>query len=212
MRTLDELQDGLDSDLAWRRTELQALKSQGRSASGAARDALCRAGVALLYAHWEGYVKYALSSYFRFVAVRKLTYGELHPSFVAKGVEHAVARHGLSDTELQTARVAWILDAGPLRSRFPGKDGVDTRSNLNSETWRDLLLSLGLSSSLLETKRHLIDYSLLRARNEIAHGRYAPIQWEAYDEMHDEILGLLAEVKTLVLDSADAKRYRRDAD
>jgi len=210
MRTVDELENALDDELSWRRTELQALKSQGRGASGPAERGLCRAGVAILYAHWEGYTKFALSAYLRFVARRRLRYGELQPCFVARGAEHEVARQGLSDSRLATARIEWVIRCGESRSRFSGKEEVDTRSNLNSEVWNELVVGLGLDGTVLDTKEHLIDYSLLRVRNEIAHGRFLEVDWAAYSELHDEVLGMLATVRKLVIDSAERGAYRRN--
>ena len=45
------------------------------------------------------------------------------------------------------------------------------RSNHDREVLVELCEKLGLEQGSLETKHHLIDYSLLRSRNEIAHGR-----------------------------------------
>src|ERR1700754_930096 len=79
MRTLEDLQDALDHELAWRRVEIQAVRSVGRRLQAVAQDAVCRAGVAMLYAHWEGYVRAALAAYLSYVARRRLKYRELSP-------------------------------------------------------------------------------------------------------------------------------------
>ena len=42
-----------------------------------------RAGIALLYAHWEGFIKNAAEHYLQYVALKKLTYQELNCGFVA---------------------------------------------------------------------------------------------------------------------------------
>ena len=60
VRTINELQDALDSTLSWRRVELSALKGmieqhESRSQSLPAGRSLRRAGIAMLYAHWEGF-------------------------------------------------------------------------------------------------------------------------------------------------------------
>lgn len=101
MRTIGELQDSLDSDLAWRRSELHSYLVNVRrsSADSVTQRSLCRAGVPLLYAHWEGYAKHSLSAYIHFVGRRRLTYRELHPGFVALGIEaEADAQVGISAT------------------------------------------------------------------------------------------------------------------
>src|SRR5579875_1799473 len=97
MRTLNELEDDLSEDMSWRRTELHSLLSQIRTASGPSLSCLCRAGVALLYAHWEGYTKHALSQYLRYVARKKLKLNELNNCFVSMAIKARVAKiQGLS--------------------------------------------------------------------------------------------------------------------
>nr|WP_152332337.1 MAE_28990/MAE_18760 family HEPN-like nuclease [Micromonospora purpureochromogenes] len=175
MRTLDELEDSLANDLAWRRTELHGLLAQARSARGPVQTSLCRAGVALLYAHWEGYSKHALSQYLRFVARRKLKLYELQDCFAAMALEAEMAKaKSLTRTDQATHRVRLLRESAESRMFLPSKDGVDTQSNLNSDVTCDILRSLGLDPKPFEIKSMLIDYSLLRARNKIAHG-----EWEA---------------------------------
>ena len=92
MRTLAELEDDLAQELAWRRTELHSLLSEIRTARGPSLSCLCRAGVALLYAHWEGLTKHALSQYLRYVARRRLTLRELNDCFVAMALNAKLAK------------------------------------------------------------------------------------------------------------------------
>ncbi len=208
-RTAEELQDLLDADLAWRRTEMQALLAQVRAARGTTRAALTRAGLALLYAHWEGYAKHALSEYLRFVARRKLKMRELHPGFVAMAVDAEMRRlPDLSTTQLRNAMVRRLLEPGDDRPHIPARE-VDTRSNLNSEVCRELLETLGLDAAPFETKGALIDYRLLRARNEIAHGRWSAVEADDYEELHDEVITMVVTVRNLVMRAADEGHYRR---
>lgn len=210
MRTLDELQDDLDLNLAWRRTELQSIRAQLRTAEGAFRAALCRAGVALLYAHWEGYTRHALSQYLRFVARRKLKYKELQYCFMALAVDAEIDKmHGASTLIRRTARISKLMEEGDKRPFIPSQDGVKTESNLNSARCTDLFVMLGLDYSPFETKKMLIDYKLLRARNEIAHGQFAEIVMGDYEELHEEVTDMLALVRRIVLDAAESQRYRR---
>lgn len=210
MRTLDELQDDLDSNLAWRRTELQSIRAQLRTAQGTFQTALCRAGVALLYAHWEGYTRHSLSQYLRFVARRKLKYGEMEYNFMALAVEAEVEKmHGASAPMRRTARVSKLMEEGDKRPFIPSRDVIKTESNLNSGVCTDLFVLLGLDYSPFETKNMLIDYKLLRARNEIAHGQYATVGMGEYEELHDEVVDMLSLVRSIILNAAESQRYRR---
>ncbi|NXY95684.1 hypothetical protein HYE82_15055 [Streptomyces sp. BR123] len=212
MRTLAELQDSLDDDLAWRRSELHSYLSATRRAGSEspAQRALCRAGVPLLYAHWEGYAKHCLSLYLQYVGRRRLKYGELHPAFVALGHESSLdSQEGLSATRRIVRRAHALLSGDNVRASIPWRRGVDTQSNLNSSRCFDLFESLGLDASPLSTKARLIDYSLLRARNEIAHGQYLDIDSASYEELHLEVLAILDFVRNTVSAAAENGLYRR---
>lgn len=61
IRTTDEFLAKVDAQLIWRRKELTDLRVlvQGSSGNAIPQSMLIRAGIALLYAHWEGFVKTA---------------------------------------------------------------------------------------------------------------------------------------------------------
>lgn len=209
MRTLGELEDALDHDFAWRRTELHSLLSAVRTEKGPTGACLRRGGLALMYAHWEGYTKNALSTYWKFVARRGLSYKELNANFVALGIERELSRsQGKSGAGVSIARVQRLLECDDDRALMIERE-VDTQSNLNSEVTTDLFMKLGLDDSGLATKHHFIDFSLLRARNSIAHGEYLSVESEAYADMHHEVLALLAIVRSAVSNAANTKQYLR---
>ncbi len=209
MRTPEELQDSLDADLAWRRVEMQALLTQVRSARGSTQRALARAGVAMLYAHCEGYAKHALTAYLRFVARRKLRMRELSPGLVALAVDAEMKRRtDASPVQLRNALVRRLLESGDDRPHIPSKE-VDTRANLNSEVCSELFETLNLELGPLATKSALIDYRLLRARNEIAHGRYSAVTPDEYGDLHFEVMLVISALRNIVLSAVESGAYRR---
>ena len=213
MRTISELQDSLDADLAWRRSELHSYLGSVRRShqDSTAQRSLCRAGVPLLYAHWEGYAKHCLSAYIQFVGRRRLTYGELHPGFVALGLEaEADSQSGMSATRKMIWRAQALLSKDRERAPIPWRKGVDTQSNLNSERCFDLFALVGLDSSPIQLKARLIDYELLRVRNEIAHGQYLSVDATAYEELHQEVLMILDFVRNTVSAAAENGAYKRE--
>jgi MAE_28990/MAE_18760-like HEPN len=210
MRTLAELEDDLAQELAWRRTELHSLLSEIRTARGPSLSCLCRAGVALLYAHWEGYTKHALSQYLRYVARRRLTLRELHDCFVAMALNARIAKtQGLSAMGQSMEIVTTIRDHSHERLFIPSRDAVDTQSNLSSVVCFEIFACLGLDSRPFDTKRALIDYSLLMSRNRIAHGEYLDITLGGYVELHHEVIGMLETIMRIVVSAAEDKSYLR---
>ncbi|WP_425582508.1 MAE_28990/MAE_18760 family HEPN-like nuclease [Streptomyces synnematoformans] len=212
LRTVNELQDWLDQDLAWRRSELHSFLSSVRRtrSDSVAQRAFCRAGIPLLYAHWEGYTKSSLSAYLKFVGRRKLTYAELDAGFITLAVEAAIdSMHGASSTQRSIQRVKTLL-ADNTRASIPWRRGVDTRANLNSGHCFDLFELLGLNSEPLHLKSHLIDYELLRVRNEVAHGEYLNVDPIAYEELHSTVIDILNFIRNTISAAAENGSYRRN--
>ena len=169
-----------------------------------------RAGVALMYAHWEGFVKESATGYLKFVARRRSRFTDLKPCFVAMAVESELKRvQDLSVLQRRNAMAARYCNFEPdERAHIPSRD-VDTRSNLNSEVLIDIFEMLGLDVAALNTKFHLIDYSLLKTRNEIAHGRWVPVTLESYSELHSEVLSMIGTVQRTIMSAAENQQYLR---
>ena len=84
IRTTDELINRVGVELIWRRKELSELKGLVQETQGQLRSrVIIRSAVALLYAHWEGFVKKSSSYYLEFVSSHRLPYGRLASNFVA---------------------------------------------------------------------------------------------------------------------------------
>src|SRR5216683_7302007 len=101
LRTIEQLSDALDQELAWRKKELSTIKVlvDEKNVAKSRRLVLIRAGVALLYAHWEGFVREAGSMYLDFVSYQRLKYEQLSANFLALAVR------GLLRSAQQTDRI-----------------------------------------------------------------------------------------------------------
>jgi hypothetical protein len=60
----------------------------------------------------------------------------------------------------------------------------------------NILLSVGIDPSPYESRYHLIDESLLKRRNNIAHGDYLEVTRDDWVGLADEILLMLRQLKT----------------
>ncbi|WP_157981555.1 MAE_28990/MAE_18760 family HEPN-like nuclease [Protaetiibacter intestinalis] len=188
---------------------MHTILDDARSARGPRQEALTRAGVALLYAHWEGYTKNALSLYVKFVSRRRLKLNELTPGFAGMAADSEVRRRQkLSNQRHRTALVQLLMDDSDSRLSIPSKE-VNTQGNLNSDLCRELLETFGLDFEPFVTKTALIDYNLLRARNDIAHGRWASVRIDDYESLNSQVLTLIETVRNLVLTAVDNGGYRR---
>jgi MAE_28990/MAE_18760-like HEPN len=210
IRTVEDLEQRLTDDLSWRRKELSDLNSVIGSKS---YNVLLRSGVVLLYAHWEGYIKTAASSYLEFVSRQKLTYNELATNFVAIAMKARLDEAKESNKATVFTEVAYfILTQGNERSIVPYKEVVSTDSNLSSLILREIICLLGLDYSPYKLKEKLIDEQLLKRRNMIAHGESLAslsLDRDEYQQLHREILEMMENFRTQVENRAIQKLYRR---
>ncbi|MDO8750087.1 MAG: MAE_28990/MAE_18760 family HEPN-like nuclease [Dehalococcoidia bacterium] len=210
VRTLEELQDLLNNELAWRKKELTTLKFSLDRCREHERPTFARAAICLLYAHWEGYIKAAANAYLEYVARRRLAFRHLSYNFVALGLKSDFVTAGVPNAiEHRTAIVETLLAGLNRRPNIPFQDSIDAGSNLNSQRLREILGILGFDTANYMKKKALIDERLLRSRNNVAHGTYLPIESGDYEDLYGEVLRLLEQFRTDVENSAATQKYRR---
>ena len=192
----------------WRKKELTVLRKLVSTASTDRKDVLVRSLVAILYAHWEGFLKNTAESYLEYVGARRLPYSELSTNLVAYALlprVRAAAKQRNLGGMIDVVRL-FREDMGS-RSRFP-KDGVDAESNLSSRVLRNLTTALGLDYRAFETKAVLIDERLLGNRNSIAHGHYLSLDAEDALELATNILSLMEVFRDEVENAVALSRYK----
>jgi len=212
-RTIEELQDALDGSLSWRRIELSALRAEvdrsGRQhASSPLARALARSGVAMLYAHWEGFAKDAFVAYVDFLNRRRLKVGQLNDGLL-RTVFAALQRRATSgDAAAIQAMLEAIRNPHTARAPMPRQGVVNTRSNLRFNVLSEILQSVGLDPAEFSTRGNLIDRSLCDARNEIAHGREHFPTPEAFDGLHDSVMVMMETLRHRILEAVRMEAYK----
>ena len=208
VRTSEGLADSLAEDLVWRKKELTVLRKLVSTASTDRKDVLVRSLVAILYAHWEGFLKNTAASYLEYVGARRLPYSELSTNFVAYAllprVRAAAKQRNLGD---MIDVVRFLREDMGRRSQF-AKDGVDAESNLSSRVLRNLTTALGLDYRAFESKAVLIDERLLWNRNRIAHGQYLSLDAEDALALATNILSLMEVFRDEVENAVALSRYK----
>lgn len=211
IRTVNQLQDAIDCEMAWRKRELSAVRSNVSSARKFAKDTSIRAGIALLYAHWEGTIKNIATYYLEYVSALSLPYGQLKPNFLAVALKYNLQSFEESNkTTIHTAVVSEVINSHNMKSKIPVEGIIKTNSNLNSEIFMEIMETIGLECKDYESSYKLIDTVLLQKRNMIAHGeRLEALDLDEirYYEIHDKILGLIQLFANQVLNAAILKQY-----
>lgn len=211
IRTSEDLTNKLAKDLVWRKKELSELKRliEASSLSQSKNSLLLRSGITILYAHWEGYIKTAASSYLEFVALRKLRYDQLSSNFVAIAFKDRLTEANVTRKATAfTQAIDFIRTQLSERSNIQYKDGIDTASNLNSVILQEIMCTLGLEYSFYELKQALIDERLLKRRNCIAHGEFLTIDKKDYLELQEKVIEMLEEFRKQIENCVRDEKFR----
>lgn len=211
IRTLDQLQDALDKEMAWRVKEIGTFRV-GSKTNGDQRKPLIRAGIALLYAHWEGFIKCASEMYLEFVESRGLKYNELKTCFSVFGLKGKLDT--LSDAKKSEANIAaidFIMAELGSTAKLQISSAIRTDSNLTSKVFKNIAKSLDISTGPYETKFNLIDTSLVDRRNKVAHGEFLEVGGQDFGKLIDEILHLMRTYKTDLENAASRQTFKRQA-
>jgi len=213
IRSGDELNRYLDKELAWRRREMSILLLAAKSAKGgSSKDALVRAGVCIMYAHFEGFIKKAFTAYLKLVCTRGNSLSLLKDNFIAISHRATIAECGATRKAVVLNKlVTKLVSSGFSEEKLEFRaDIVDTKSNLKSEILRDLFALLGIDYGRYATREHLLDEGLLGARNKIAHGEMAIVDIARYEEFHQVVISTLDGIKIDLENAAFQESYRRE--
>ena len=157
IRTMTQLQDALDEELAWRIKEIGVFRVESAKV-GERSKVFMRAGVALLYAHWEGFIKRSAESYLEYVSTRGLKYEELTTCFVVFGLKGKLNSLSSSrQTSTNIEALDFIRNSLSQVATLKLSGAVNTESNLSSGVFNNIATSVGITTTQYEMKYNLID-------------------------------------------------------
>jgi MAE_28990/MAE_18760-like HEPN len=200
----------LDDDLAWRKKELTLLLSQVelKSRGEPFRIAATRSGIALLYAHWEGFIKAAAGHYLEFVSMKQPEFQKVQDGIAT------LAWIKLTQYQPQIVKASRLASItsffrSSVGKKIPYLDGkcIDTESNLSSTVFKEIVWCLGLDYSKFEGKEKLIDEKLLAKRNFVAHGHYPILDPDDFPVLHSEVIGMLVKFNDQLQNAAVRAQY-----
>lgn len=185
--------DDITSDLDWRETEIASMRIvlSSPSISSTQKLVLLRASWALLYAHYEGFCKNTLVTYYDFISRSGIKTKELPESSKVFALENKIKEiRSLPNRNFleEVSNFEYIYLSNP-----PDFPDVDTQSNLWPNVLIDLMNVADLNSD--RVKEHELKLKTLVARrNKIAHGEnnmisevnyYKEFEKVVYDVMYD---------------------------
>jgi len=195
--------------MAWRLKEVKAF-SVASKGNGPERRYFIRAGVALIYAHWEGFIKVSSEMYLKFVNSRGLKYSELKSCFSVFGLKSKL--QSLAESRQSRANIDafdFIVAEMDNTARLQLGSAINTESNLTSKVFINIATSIDIDVREYLSRFNLIDESLVRRRNKIAHGEFIEIGGAEFVDLVDDVLKMMREYKTDLENAASTAAYKR---
>lgn len=212
IRSKEDLIDKIANERTWRIKEIQELKNLilSTTESEVRKKVLCRAGVALAYAHWEGFVKRTGGYFLEFVAMQRLPVSELKSNFITLILKGKLEQAKDSKKYSIFGDITeFLIEKQDSRAKIPYKDIINTESNLSTRVLKEIIWCLGIEYSLFESKERFIDTKLVNKRNYIAHGEEIDLDEREAIEIIDEVLSLIEVFRNLIENSAVQNEYRK---
>lgn len=215
-RTVEDLQQSLDRDLSWRKKEISGLRVSAMR-SDDARHYLFRAGLVLLCAHWEGFLRKGVALYTDHVFSQGLRIRELNPVIVAiaffADVKKA-AEAGFPGSESHHLALARRILLGVDEICVAGGWEVKTEANPGTELLDRVLASidvdrqLGMDGATWAATRRFIDEQILRDRHLVAHGEGLRLTRDEFLERAERLSLLLDHLHSTLMSAAVRGSYR----
>lgn len=217
IKNLNDLEEKIDNELAWRKKELTSIRVDVESSEikeKSEQSRAIRSGIAMLYAHWEGVIKSIAEFYLIYVSGLNLKYGELKNNFLAIAIKNSL--NEFEDTKKATIHNKLIDNVYSKKneiSQIPYKNIIKTDSNLKMDIFKEIAATIGIDYNPYMLKKMLIDQRLLGNRNKIAHGeRLETLDGISnptdYIELHKTIIELIDKFAQNIKDAALKEDYK----
>ena len=207
---MESILDAIDQDYGWRLVELSALKKAVQEAKDKAVATEIRKGILLLYAHWEGFIKFVSTEYLQYIVDQKFKQSELTDNFRCILFKKKLLEcSGTSRIRTHMAALQFLLDSPSEYVVFDPKAQIPIKSNLNYSRFVNILDTLAIADDGYKLHEKQIDESLLNRRNAIAHGEYLDITPELFLDLYQDILGLIQQFKSDLQNLCVTESYKR---
>lgn len=221
-----DLRAQLELDLTWRSNELVFLHNQISSLEKEDdQNLLRRFAVVMLYAHFEGFTKTALSIYADAINAEQVAAVDAHEAIAALTLSDALRAMCNPDQKTDLFRrtlphdgelhrfarhrefVERWRDFSRMVVSIPIDDVVDTESNLRPVVLRKCLYRLGLDASIVEQYEGAIN-ELLNRRNAVAHGSSKDgVQELVYRTLHRRVTELMEALILAIVSAIENRAY-----
>jgi hypothetical protein len=205
--------DELEEDLRWREAELASLKRLAivNSDNEVVYRATLRACWTLLYAHFEGFTKFAWEFLLDKIEYERVLIKDLSKEFQLLALEKVfrVLRGNMASESLWLFFITTLSEEVNKQAVFYSDCRLETESNLWPNIFERECARIGISSNALEESRSRIK-ALVARRNDIAHGKSMTIRSvEEYAEYENATFLIFHDLAVQILEVIEERQYIR---
>lgn len=201
-RTLTELQENLTKDWQIRRNELSLLKDEFDKCDFEKKNLFAKTLIMLLYAHWEGFIKYSSECFLQYIHHLNLKFNDLDYGLFTICNLEIIKNYIESNVTLKIEALKTIFDCQEITATIPYNYSIATYSKLNSETLNEICLIVGIDSTNFLMKKPIIDKRLVDLRNSVSHGNLVRVEIDELKGTYEAILNMLSEFSNLIQNKA----------
>lgn len=211
IRTIEKLEEKISSDFSWRQKELIDIKTLvADEANNISKDLLIRAGIALLCAHWEGFIRYAANMYVVYVGCKKIKNKDLNENFMALKLRKAILNSGKTEkNSVHTDLVKRFFKTKEENFHISYTDDkriIETHSNLSYDLFEEILKNINIEN-IYKLKKNYIDYNLLKHRHEVVHGEKTFLSKEDFFVTFEKVIEIMEQFKAQIISAAENELY-----
>lgn len=209
----EQFEKKLFNDLNWRKVEFTELSFMLEDkVSEFRKKIILKACIALLYAHWEGHIKYCAMQYLDYINTQKISCKNLNDNFkqIYTGVCFNNSNHNFQKIKTQKLLFDFFSSNDDI-FKVKTERTVETKANLKYETIQNILMQLDFPIDLFENEKAFIDDQLVAGRNAICHGdlnsSYKHDFQVIYNTIKEKLLNMIQLFHDTTLDYACNKKY-----
>jgi len=225
--TISSLAAELEEDHDWRQSEILLLQNQiAKLRDEGEKERLRRASILLVYGHFEGFCRFALTLYVNKINSLGIRCGEASFAVAASSLSKIFAALRNPDKKSDIFRRAlpedkklhrfardleFVERADEIEDQLVSisEDIVDTEANLKPVVLKKNLFKLGISYDILEEFEVELG-RLVHLRNNISHGASrSGVSKALYEKYRDSAFAIMNTVKKLILNAVIHQEYLR---
>lgn len=214
IRTFEELQEKIDEELAWRKKELIDIKTLIEDKNNNFdKSILIRAGIALLSAHWEGFIRIVANYYVIYICHLNIKNYDLKSNFYALFLKKEILNSSKTEKNSIHTNLINAIDSKKNDKFFikytEENRIIKTDSNLTYELFEEILKSIDIKN-IYELKKNYIEGNLLKVRHEIVHGEKTKLDPEDFTITFEQVFEIIENFKKQVYDAAENRLFLKE--